>query len=353
MQTIDRFGHLYPVINQVACVDCALCRKVCPSIHELPKQKPSDCYAAWAKDSGEYKSSTSGGAAAVLSQHVIMLGGVVYGCAMLPDVEVKHIRVNLVEDLPKLKSSKYVQSDILEVLPLIKQDVKDGRTVLFIGTPCQCAAVRKMFRDQPNNLFLVDLICHGVPSLKYLQDHVKSKTGTIHVDKVLFRDANSSYAMIIVADGEIRYQMPLQARRYEDVYFNTFFDGYTYRASCYNCQYARPERAFDITIGDFWGLGKHSCDDMIPAHPHGCSVIIPNSEKGGLLIKEVKDKLNIYRRTYEEAVDGNHQLQHPFFMSLSIRMFRKLVGWGFPPNIYKLFVLDNIVKSKIKKMIQK
>lgn len=351
MQTIDSFGHLYPVINQQTCVDCGLCQKVCPSLQTLPKQKPLECYAAWAKDSEDYKSSTSGGAASVLSQHVIKQGGVVYGCAMLPDVEVKHIRVDKAEDLMKLKGSKYVQSNISEVLPLIKKDVKEGRLVLFTGTPCQCGAVKNLFKQQPDNLILVDLICHGVPSLKSLQQHVIDKVGTIHADKVLFRDGNSMYVVVVV-DGEIRYQKPLRACRFEDVYFNAFFDGYTYRDSCYACQYARPERAFDITIGDFWGLGKRTPATEIPEHPNGCSVILPSSEKGVWVVKAIQDSMNMYLREVDEAVKGNDQLQHPFIQNKRIKLFRSLVAHGFGPWVYRLCVSDKIAKRKIKSIIK-
>ena len=352
MQTIDNFGHLYPVINQQTCVDCGLCQKVCPSLQTLPKQKPLECYAAWAKDSEDYKSSASGGAASVLSQHVIKQGGVVYGCAMLPDVEVKHICVDNAEGLSKLKGSKYVQSNISEVLPLIRADVKEGKLVLFTGTPCQCGAVKNLFKQQPENLILVDLICHGVPSLKSLQQHVINKVGTIHADKVLFRDGNSM-CVVVVVDGEIRYRKPLSACRFEDIYFNAFFDGYTYRESCYACQYAKPERAFDITIGDFWGLGKRTTATEIPEHPNGCSVILPSSEKGVELIKAIKDSMNLYPREVDEAINGNKQLQHPFKLSNRIKVFRKLVKLGMPLSIYRLILGDQIVRFRITKLRRK
>lgn len=350
MKRTDNFGHLFPVVNQEECIDCGLCRNLCPSINQPEKSEIKECYAAWAKDCEEYKSSTSGGAAAVLSKFVIKNGGVVYGCAMLPDIEVRHIRVDSQEDLSKLKGSKYVQSRIEEVLPQIKQDVEVGKTVLFIGTPCQCGAVQRLFKERPDNLFLVDLICHGVPSLEFLQGHVRSKVGANNVDRVLFRDG-TSMQIVVIADGKTEYQMPLFERRYEDLYYNTFFDGYTYRDSCYHCQYARPERAFDITIGDFWGLGNQDSTSGIPEHPNGCSVILPSSNKGIDLVNSIKNEMNIYPRHIEEAVSGNDQLQHPFKPNFRVKLFRFLVKCGFTPEMYKFVNADHIFKQKVKHIL--
>ena len=346
MQTIDNFGHLYPVINQQICIDCGLCKKVCPSLHPLSKQRPAECFAAWSKDTEDYKSSTSGGVASVLSQYIIKKGGVVYGCVMMSDVIVKHIRVDKTEDLYRLKGSKYVQSDISEVLPLIKKDIKDGKLVLFIGTPCQCGAVRNLFKEQSENLYLIDLICHGIPSQKFLKQHVLNKVGGENVDNVFFRDGNT-YSLIIECDGVIKYKKNLRTNRYEDVYLSTFFDGYSFRDSCYSCQYAKPERAFDITIGDFWGLGKNTSVNEIPEHPNGCSVVLPVSSKGVELIQAIRDYMYIYPREVDEAIKGNDQLRTPFIQNKRIQAFRWLVLHGFGLKIYHWVVGDKIFRRKL------
>lgn len=353
MKPIDKFGHLYPVINPETCIDCGLCKKICPSLKTPDKNYPLQCFAAWSKDESDYKSSTSGGAASVLSQHIINKGGVVYGCAMLPNVEVKHIRIDNIDELTLLKGSKYVQSDITEALPRIKKDIKNGLDVLFIGTPCQCAAVKNLFKTQPDNLYLVDLICHGVPSLSYLQKHIKAKVGTTHINQVLFRDENSKYAIIVSANDKVLYKMPLKAQRYRDLYFNTFYDGYTYRDSCYNCKYACPQRAFDITIGDFWGLGKHTPTTEIPAHNNGCSVILPATQKGKDLVAAISTSLNIYPREIKEAIDGNYQLQTPLKRNTRINIFRYMVKHGLPIDIYRLINIDKITKFYTRKVYRK
>ena len=347
MEMLNSFGHLYPVINQDTCIDCGLCINKCPAIHAPKLEKPATAYAAWSKDEEDYKSSTSGGVASVLSQHIISKGGVVYGCAMLPDIEVKHIRVGRQEDLPKLKGSKYVQSSIVDVIPQLKKDVKEGKLTLFIGTPCQVAAIKNIYKEQPENLYLVDLICHGVPSKEILKKHVHKVAKYSHYDNIIFRE--SSYIVVVVVDGKVVYRRPFNRPRYKDWYINTFFDGYIYRDSCYQCHYACPERISDITIGDFWGLGKHIPADEIPPHPNGCSVMLPMTEKGRELIDTVSVHMNMYEREVHEAVSGNDQLKRPCPLTRRIRLFRLMFPYVGRPA-YKLVIFDKYIRYQLVKV---
>ena len=117
MRAIGKLGHVYPVIDQGSCIDCGLCRKGCPSLVEIECRYPQKAYAAWSKDGDDYKSSTSGGAASVLTRHILDKGGVVYGCSVLPGIRIEHVRIDKIEDAARLKGSKYVQSSITGVLP--------------------------------------------------------------------------------------------------------------------------------------------------------------------------------------------------------------------------------------------
>ena len=129
-------------------------------------------------------------------------------------------------------------------------------------------------------------------------------------------------------------------------------DGYTYRESCYMCKFASPERAFDITIGDFWGLGKETSTAEIPAHKYGCSVMLPSSESGLKLVESVSSLINLYPRAVDEAVCGNAQLRSPFKMTWRIKLFRWLVRNGVTPEIYRLLILDKNIKFKLRKLIK-
>lgn len=144
----------------------------------------------------------------------------------------------------------------------------------------------------------------------------------------------------------------LWTHRYEDLYYNTFIDGFTYRDSCFNCHYAKPERVSDITIGDFWGLGNETDDNYIPKHPYGISCVLPLTEKGKRLISIVKDKLNIYERPVTEAINGNDQLRFPKKKNLRIKFFRRIHKYIGVDAAYKLCVCDKIVKYKIRKIIR-
>lgn len=358
-----RGGHLYPSVDMKSCTDCGLCHKSCPANHSGTDgilKKAAEAYAAWAKDRSEYMTSTSGGAAAVLSRHFISAGGVVYGCTVCPGggakgsrepFSVKHIRVDSIEGLAKLKGSRYVQSSIRDALPLVRKDARDGLPVLFIGTPCQVAAVRGLFRKVPESLTLVDIVCHGVPSVALLRKYIG---GYLHIDPadvtdIVFRKAGG-FTMEIYGhsgrkpgNGLLYTHKELSGLRTEELYYNLFMDGFTYRDSCYRCPYASDSRMSDMTIGDFWGLGKD-----VPDHPHGVSLILPVTEKGKRLVPVIENDMYLFRRSVQEAVAGNAQLRAPWKKSMRIRIFRMLSP-AFGLKVYYLSVLDRIILKRIRK----
>jgi len=337
-----KLGHLYPVVNNDLCINCNLCVKKCPSNNEIPLLNPLTAYAAWAIDKNEYHSSTSGGAASIISRKIIYNGGVVYGCAMLPDCDVQHIRIDNCDQLYQLKGSKYVQSNIQNILPSIKEDVRKGTPVLFIGTPCQVAAVKSLFKEQPYNLYLVDIICHGVPSLSVLKKYLTNKFGRASFDKVSFRK-ESQLLLEIFDRGKKIYS----ASHKKDLYYTLFMQGYTYRDSCHRCKYAQPKRVSDITIGDFWGLGKMG-DCNIPEHKDGISVILPITQKGEKLLESVSSQLHIYKRPLEEAIKGNSQLHSPSLASKRMILFQMLYPLFGLERSYKFAHIDNYIKKFMK-----
>jgi len=340
-----RLGHVYPVIDHQNCIDCKICQTKCPALNRPNKERAIKAYAAWSKDEVDYKTSSSGGAASVFTNYVISNGGVVYGCAMLPGIQVHHIRVDNINDARKLKGSKYVQSNIVDIIPQIKEDVRTGRQVLFIGTPCQVAAIRSLYKLQPPNLLLVDLVCHGVPSQKLLQNHIKDVASSSY-GTISFREGNEY--LLVVRDekaGEV-YRKTLFHPRYREWYLNTFFDGYICRDSCYRCNYACPERISDITIGDFWGLGTQISAAEIPPHPNGCSLILPISDRGMQFVTSVSAMLNLYERNVDEAVEGNDQLKKPSVLGRRKKLF-KLFFPVFGRIAYYVVNIDKIVRYQV------
>lgn len=323
MMPQGKLGHMYPAIDCDKCIDCGVCEKSCPSLNPVELKYPKTAYAGWAKCEEENKKSTSGGAASVLTRKVLQDGGVVYGCANA-GLDVKHIRIDKEEDLEMLRGSKYVQSTMGMILKQVKQDLIAGRKVLFVGSPCQCAGLKTYLRKEYDNLLLVDLICHGVPSLNLLQEHVSSKIDKKQVVKhIYFRDgSNYEFSLIVKnAEEEEIYRSNLWKQRYHDAYYNTFIEGYTYRPSCNQCQFARPERCSDITIGDFWGLGKKKPFNPV-AKAFGYSVVLPNTEKGVKALESISEGFYLQERDVEEAVAGNPQLQAPKRLSLNAKVFQ-------------------------------
>lgn len=348
-------GHLYPEIDQDKCIDCKLCQKGCPSLQDIESSYPKKAFAAWSKDEEDYVTSTSGGAASVMSQYVISKRGVVYGCSVLPNIQIAHIRVDNLEALHLLKGSKYVQSQIKGIIPQLRKDVKDGLTVLFIGTPCQVAAIKQLYKTIPDNLYLVDIICHGTPSNKFLKDYIQKdlKIDAARVTNVKFR-LPDAYSLCVFENDKLLYKSNnLWTHRYEDLYMDTFIDGCTSRYSCNTCHYAKPERISDITIGDFWGLGNEVSDKEIPEHKNGVSCVLPITEKGMQLVEAIRHNLNIYERPVTEAINGNDQLRAPKAENDEIKRFRTLSHTFSIKRSYQITIWKILLKRTLKRILRK
>lgn len=348
-------GHLYPEIDQDKCIDCKLCQKGCPSLQDIESSYPKKAFAAWSKDEEDYVTSTSGGAASVMSQYVISKGGVVYGCSVQPNIQIAHIRVDNLEALHLLKGSKYVQSQIKGIIPQLRKDVKDGLPVLFIGTPCQVAAIKQLYKTIPDNLYLVDIICHGTPSNKFLKDYIQKdlKIDAARVTNVKFR-LPDAYSLCVFENDKLLYKSNnLWTHRYEDLYMDTFIDGCTSRYSCNTCHYAKPERISDITIGNFWGLGNEVSDKEIPEHKNGVSCVLPITEKGMQLVEAIRHSLNIYERPVTEAINGNDQLRAPKAENDEIKRFRTLCHTFSIRRSYQITIWKILLKRTLKRILRK
>lgn len=330
----DAQGFIYPQIDSSVCVECGLCEKVCPfEITNLSLRKPLKAYAAWNKNHQEHLGSSSGGAAYVFSSYILEKGGVVYGCTS-DGIDVRHIRVENHSELFKLQGSKYVQSDVRGLFKEVKNDLKTGKTVLFIGTPCQVAGLKNYIGHHNAHLYLVDLICHGVPSKQMLHDHIKHVAKGKKIQHISFRKG-TDYRFSIAAD-KFSYEVSLWETPYKDLYLKGFFEGMINRPSCYQCPFACSTRVSDITIGDFWGL-KHA--ECLPEEvKDGVSLLLPMTDKGTDLIQKVENNLYIYERSVEEAINGNTQLRHPVIQGRRARLFHLL---------YSLFSFDVVMNIVI------
>lgn len=349
----DACGFIHPNIDQNLCIDCGLCAKVCPVNTKVTFKYPLDCYAATVKSDEELLSCASGGMATELSRYVINRGGIVYGCTGKNIRNVHHIRINKIEDIELLKGSKYVQSFIGEVYKNVRMDIQTGCFVLFIGTPCQVAGLKGFLRHKDyQNLFTVDIVCHGVPSQKMLNDNISLYCAENEDISVSFRKkvytpskCGASWRIIYGWFYQTKNMSAQHAiKYYKDPYMFGFLTPLTFRNSCYICPYANISRCSDFTLGDFWGLGKDACF----INGKGVSVVLVNTDKAASVWSEVSEKCVWVRREIVEAQKGNGQLQVSSYMHKNYSMFMSL----YQQIGFKRSVFFTLKKEKLKLLLK-
>lgn len=313
----DALGFIYPEIDAKACINCGACERVCPIKPEnVSVREPETCYAAWAKNENIHLASSSGGLGYLLAEAIIDRGGIVYGCAAENPLHISHIRVDEKSALSRLQGSKYVQSETRGIYKQLKADIRNGKDVLFIGTPCQVSAVNNLFKKSPDNLYIVDLICHGVPSQKMLNAQIAGISDE-KPESISLRNGNDFRLKLTYSDSR-EFSKPV----WSIPYYRMFLAGYSYRPSCYKCPYAGAKRVGDITIGDFWGIKN---PEALPNESlNGISAVLVSTAKGQRLLDTIKPRLDIQKRPVKEAVDGNDQLQHPVKYTFRAKLFRTL-----------------------------
>lgn len=347
-------GEILPRIDRNLCIDCGACDKVCPSLNSQEKYYPQACYAAWTKDNFDYSTSTSGGLATAMSKQIINGGGVVYGCAAI-GINVKHLRCTTIEEIEKLKGSKYVQSNVGTIYQDIKLDLKNGKKVLFIGTPCQVGGVKSFLKKDYLNFITVDLICHGVPSIRSLKDSLSHNIKDLDFETISYLSFRNHEKgdFCLECKGKTKNRIPFEFEKgvdYSTSYYPTFFFGNSYRNSCYQCQYAQPQRVSDITIGDFWGLSDKLVIDQAQ---QGISAVLINTDKGAGFYQALVDNIHSYPESIDEAVINNAQLKSPTIKTKRTKIFRYLCTKMSFENAFRWTYLDRITKSKLKKIIKK
>ena len=305
----DNQGFRYPAVNVSLCIDCGLCESVCPVTHQSEARRPLMVYGAINKDDYIRIDSSSGGIFTALAETVISRNGEIWGARFNEDNEVVHDCIANLQQLSLLRGSKYVQSSIGLSYKKIKMSLKAGKDVLFSGTPCQVAGLRKYLGKDYPTLYTVDIVCHGVPSpgvwKKYLEQQLGKGT---RLKDIKFRDKTYGWEKYCFS---LKQYFPKRKnsvnhiieRRYENLYMRAFLHDLILRPSCYNC----PARSFksgsDLTLADLWGawvtLPEYNDDK-------GCSCVAVNTEKGKLLFDQSADFISFKEISYKSAfVDYN------------------------------------------------
>ena len=291
-------GFIYPTIDTDLCIECGKCINACPVEKKgLHINKPLEVWAWKNKNSVDLMRSASGGAADSATRVVLQTGGIVYGAAYDDQLVVRHIRVENEEERYRLQSSKYVQSNLDNTYSLVKRDLLDGKCVLYTGTPCQISGLYAYLGGNKNNLYTIDLICHGVPSPKFFKKYVDYQQKQMG-EKVISYNFRSKDKRGWGTQYLLKTKTKTKALTL-DRYGKHFMDGDCYRECCYQCEYAKINRVGDLTVGDFWGIAKSHPDFY---STKGVSSVFVNTIKGKKIFEKMKEYAEIEVATLEEAM---------------------------------------------------
>ena len=277
----DEEGFFYPVVDEMSCIDCGMCEKVCQYLHHSTRREPIEVVAAKTKDVSMRLASSSGGIFTMLAEAVIKQHGVVFGVRFDENWNAVHDCAETVDGLASFRGSKYLQSDMGDCYARAKEFLESGRVVLFTGTPCQIRGLKNFLRKDYDNLLAVDVICHGVPSSKVWQKYLKETSGDCNVVSVNFRDKRQGWrkyniSLSVISDKCSNTQ-EISSTFGENVYMQAFLSDLSLRPSCFGCQAKAGMSGSDLTIGDYWGIGK-----VLPGFDDdtGASVVIAYTKKG-------------------------------------------------------------------------
>ncbi len=290
----DEEGFLYPVVDKEVCTQCGLCEKVCPIIHQEDSHEPLASYIAINRDEAIRLKSSSGGIFTLLAEAVIREGGVVFGARFDEAWNVVHDWTDTVDGLAPFRGSKYVQSRIGDTYREAKEFLKQGRKVLFSGTPCQVAGLKRFLRKENDNLLAIDFICHGVPSPGVWQRYLSDFCASISSDEipmisgVSFRDKRNGWKKYNFClrytsssnSGEQEFIQPFM----ENPFMRGFLADIYLRPSCYACPAKSGKSGSDITIADAWGINKLAIDYD---DDKGACYVLENTDKGSRSLQQL------------------------------------------------------------------
>ena len=354
----DNEGFWYPEVDKEKCTDCHLCEKVCPiiNIKELKKNDlpQSICYAAEHKNLEVVFDSTSGGLFSALADIMYKSGGYVGGAVFNDDFSVRQYISNDKKDLPRLRSSKYLQSHLDGFYKQVRNLLKDGEKVLVCGSPCQMAALRAFLRKEYDNLIIADYICRGINSPKVWRKYLDSYEERYGSKVVYCKAKSKEYGWrnltqkVILENGKAYYETKDQSN-FTKGYLQT---GVYCRPSCYDCKFKGYPRIADITLADFWGVEKinTSMEKNL-----GTSLVMINSKKGEVYFEQVKKRIHYIPVPFESIEAGNRSLnlsvdppkvnREDFFRDLDQMTFLQIADKYIIPK-------RNGKKAQIKKVLK-
>lgn len=322
-------GFKYPVVDVSKCVECGMCERVCSfnDDYKTPTNFPLPTpYGVRMKHIDEVMKSRSGGAFAAFSDYILDRGGVIYGAGYGQHFVVTHKRAETQAKRDEFRGSKYVQSDLTGIFRQVKDDLMQGKHVLFSGTPCQTSGLQSYLPENlKDKLLVVDIVCHSVPSPKIWEEYLNyiEKKYNKTVVSVNFRDKGkygwkAHKETITLAEPKIDVS--------PTVFTFLFHENLIQRPSCGECHYCNLRRTGDLTLADFWGWEKTGSN--INEDDKGLSLVLVNTSKGKSIFESVRHQFNLIEPKLEDCIQ-NH-LKTPTQLNPKADEFnRDYVRYGF------------------------
>lgn len=302
----DAEGFLYPDINQDDCIDCHICQKTCPGRHADEIRhggNGQEIIAATNQDPALLNKSSSGGVFLELCTYVIAQGRMVAGAIYDDEMTIRHVLRERMEDCLAFAGSKYAQSSLGDIFSEIKETLKTGRLVLFSGTPCQIAGLRRYLKKSHPNLLTCDLVCHGVASPLAFEGYVKWLEGyqKKRIASICMKDKTHGWL-----NPQIRVEFSngkeLNGSDETQVWQRAYNSALYMRPSCYRCPYTSFQRTGDISLGDFWAVQNIKPDIF---NPNGVSLVLLNTEMGREVFSHIKGNFKTEPLSEKEAIQSS------------------------------------------------
>lgn len=323
----DVEGFYHPSINPTLCINCGSCARACKQSDEAGNKRCQKAYVCQNKNDEILSKSSSGGIFYEIAKRILESAGVVYGVAMEADQAI-HVRAEDELDLDKLLGSKYIQSNVSDIYTRVISDLKDGRKVLFSGTPCQIAALYTVIgKRRFQNLLCLDFICHGVPSpgiWKKYHQHIETQTGRT-IQRVSFRDKTDGWENFALAFFDKNGLIESKINQ-NDPYMQLFLQNKILCKACFHCKHKGLHKHSDLTLADFWSTR----DFFSKKRQKGISTVIVNSKSGEALISSVSNEIISKPISIYDAMVINRNALfsalHPWDRE---RTIRQLLQYGF------------------------
>lgn len=299
-------GFAIPQIDNNLCKECGLCVKKCPSINPLTREYPVETKLCVSKDENIDESASGGVFITIARFFISQLHGVVYGVIYTDDFSCRHAEAKTIDQLAPMQNSKYIQSEVGDIYVRAKQNLDLGKFVLFSGTPCQIAALKSFLGKDYDHLLTLEIVCHGVPNQRFWKKNLQHEAPeTIHYK---FRNRNNRRVGKTTLEGTSVTERGTKRIPWQnDPYYCSFIKNESFRESCYRCQYAKPERVADMTMGDCDSVKLYP--DFYPIEAK--SILLLNTSKGVSFWHRINFLFNFTQLNYEAEIIANTTLKNP------------------------------------------